>query len=181
MADINDRVGFNAHLHKVATAESVVRAAESRVQVLQGKANRDDKYADAASEAHQQLSEAQDELEALVEERDNWGLDLEGTKNTLSDKAGNFAVNARVARVGGTHIEGSNSVENSTEPATDPEEAGTEIDIGAPVVQGYGGGAQTLKGEMVSGPMVADGEPVRKRGSKKNRRAKELEKTGDEA
>jgi len=183
-----DRVAFNAHLHKVATQEAIVRAAESRAQVLSSKASQNEKFGDAASEAIAQVQDEQEKLDQLIDERDNWGKDLEGTKISLSDKVGNFAQNARVARAGGTHIEGSNSVDGTGDAAEDPEEAGTDPIVGPPVVQGLGGAGQTLDGKRVA--PVDDDEDTdtsvevergsRKRGSKAASRRRAKERDEDE-
>lgn len=180
-----DRLAFNRHLHDVATQESIVRSKQSRVQVLISKANANpDRYQEHADAAVAEMREAQEKLDELNETTANWGKDLSGTRNTLSDRFGNFARNAEVARAGGIGVEGSNSTE-SGDPADDPDEAGIQTMNSQPVVMGRGGQPETLTGDPVTVEQVTGDEEetstTRKRGSKaaSRRRARE-QGSGDE-
>lgn len=185
MPSVEDRVALNDHLHEVATQEAVTRAAESRAQVLMNKAATNERFRDHAEDAITTVREHQDRLDELNDITANWGQDLEGTRATLSDKSGNFARNARVARAGGTHIEGSNSVDGGDEPADDPEEAGSDPVVGATVITGRGGQGETLTGQSVlpvsNDDEDADETPARKRGSKAARRRAAKEPANDAA
>lgn len=175
---VEDRLAFNRHLHDVATQEAIVRSCESRLQVLSSKASQaPDRYGSHLEEANGELDEAMSKLDEMREMTDNWGKDPEGTRNTLSDKFGNFARNTRVANAGGTHIEGSNSIVDSGEPADDPEDAGSDPIVGETVITGHGGRGETLKGKAVQAAEDDDEEgeekPARRaRSTRRSRKAR---------
>lgn len=169
----SDRLSYNKLVFNRETVAAIMRSRESRAIVLSAKASVNSAFSEEAAKAVAEACEAQKAYDLICSEVDNFDGGLEGTRMTLSDTMGNFPANARVARAGGTHIEGSNSDFETGEQTDDPEDAGGDPVISGIGVSGYGGRPETPKGT----PLVVDEEETgntrRRRGSKRESRARQ--------
>lgn len=118
-----------------AQAEAIARRDEALAFVALGNAPRDPQpYAPLVSEALAAADASRRHAEEISGQTPT--PDPEGTPAPLADIKGNYAANAEVAAVGGTGIDGSNSVEGTDQPATTADEAGTPALEGAQKIVG---------------------------------------------
>jgi hypothetical protein len=104
---------------QLTTAESLSRKAESEANVFrirQMKMPDHKGYQSRLKETDGAIKESAEEVERIRELAPP-DRDPEGTRQTLSDKAGNFAPNAEVAGVGGVGMDYSNSASGGEQAA----------------------------------------------------------------